>query len=344
MNPGTRSVTPERRSGEGEQVGSILIIKPSSFGDVIHTLPVLPLLREAYPQATIRWLVNPEWQPLLAGHPDLDEAVIFPRRELRGFFGLGRKLDWIKGARAQWRSDLVLDFQGLLRSALIGRACNRGRLIGLADAREGACYLYDEAVLTTPSHPGGRPLHAVERYLRVTDALGLNGVPRWHLPAGQPPERFNLEEPFVLLHPFARGAGKSLRREEIELFCEQINAPVVLVGQTKDDPGNIDRLDHVENLLNHTTLPELIWLIRKAAFVVSVDSGPMHIAAALAKPMLAIHTWSDPLLVGPYHPQAWIWQEKRLMQIEDARRITSGVRPRTAPDIASIAAFVTEAM
>jgi ADP-heptose:LPS heptosyltransferase len=89
-------------------------------------------------------------------------------------------------------------------------------------------------------------------------------------------------------------------------------------------------LDNTQDFLNRTTLGELIWLIRRALYVVSVDSGPMHIAAALTPRLLSIHTWSDPRRVGPYQPEAWVWKEGALFQMKDidnpgAHTATSGV-------------------
>ena len=88
------------------------------------------------------------------------------------------------------------------------------------------------------------------------------------------------------------------------------------------------------DLLNRTTLPELIWLLRRASYVVSVDSGPMHIASAITPLLVSIHTWSDPAKVGPYHPDAWIWKDGALFQ-----RKTPATR-EPAADIHALAAFV----
>lgn len=209
------------------------------------------------------------------------------------------------------KADLVLDFQGLLRSALIGRLCRGGQLAGLSDAREGARFFYDRVadVSTAP--------HAVDRYLRLVAEVGapVSAPLEWPLPAGNPPADFALREPFVLLHPFSRGAGKSLTPQQVRDFCTAI-APtrVVLAGRAVERVGPIE---NVTDLLNGTTLTELIWLIRRAAFVVSVDSGPMHIAAAITPALLSIHTWSDPAKVGPYRPEAWVWKEGHLFQMGD---------------------------
>jgi heptosyltransferase I len=313
---------------------SILIIKPSSLGDVVHTLPAVALVRRAWPQARLAWVVNPEWAPLLEGNPDVDEIVIFPRRELGGH--PLKTLRWLRGLRREHRSDLVLDFQGLLRSAVMGRFARGGRFVGLSDAREGARYFYDAVAQV------GRE-HAVERYLKLVALLGLDlhGPLTWRLPPGNPLAGFAAPAGgYVLLHPFARGEGKSLTPEQVADFAEALPLPVVLAGRANATlpcplPGN------VTSLLNHTTLSELIWLIRHARFVVSVDSGPMHIAAALTPNLLSIHTWSDPRLVGPYRPEAWIWKDRTLFQACELRDGPATGKPLAAPDVQAVAAHVT---
>lgn len=312
---------------------SILVVKPSSLGDVVHTLPAVSLLKRTWPEARLRWVVNPEWAPLLEGNRDLDEIIIFPRRELSG--SLLKQIRWLRATGTAYRSDLVLDFQGLLRSALIGRFCRGGTLVGLSDAREGARLFYDRAV------PVKRE-HAVDRYFKLVAALGIDtsGPLTWNLPQGTRPAGFTLEEPFVVLHPFSRGEGKSLSIEEAADFAAALPCPVVLAGranvETKPDKNLVD-------LLNRTTLSELIWLIRHARFVVSVDSGPMHIAAALTPHLLALHTWSDPALVGPYRPEAWVWKDRTLFQVRELYTPASpAAKPRTAPDLKAVATFVGE--
>lgn len=95
------------------------------------------------------------------------------------------------------------------------------------------------------------------------------------------------------------------------------------------------------NCLNRTSMSELIWLIRQARFVVSVDSGPMHIAAALTPHLLSLHTWSDPALVGPYRPEAWVWKDRTLFQVHELRTPPPpALKPTTAPDLAAVAAHV----
>ena len=313
------------------EVRDILVVKPSSLGDIVHTLPAVALVKGRWPNARLRWLINPEWAPLLDGNPHVDESVLFPRGQFRGPVGWARIPGWAKQLAAR-KADLVLDFQGLLRSALIARLCRAdgGRIVGLSDAREGARHFYDQNVDISGQ------THAVARYLALVAALGIDtaGPLDWPLPSGTAPGGFAATEPFVLLHPFSRGTGKSLTSTEVAEFCHVL-APrrVVLAGRSET---TVAQTPNVTNLLNRTTLPELIWLLRRAAFTVSVDSGPMHIAAALGPRVLSLHTWSDPAKVGPYQADAWIWKNQTLFQM---RNLANPATHQPATDLASLAHF-----
>ena len=290
---------------------SILIIKPSSLGDVVHTLPAVACVRRQWPQARLAWLVNSEWVPILAGNPDVDEVIEFPRKDFRGLCGWARLPGWSRKLGAQIQPDMVLDFQGLLRSALIARGVG-GESWGTSDSREGARFLHHHVV---PVPARKDPVHAVKRYLALVGAIGcdIGGTLEWRIPegtapAGTPPE-------FVLLHPFSRGEGKSLTGEEVAAFCRDLAPiPVVIAGRGE---ASFSESANTVNLLNRTTLPELCWLARHAMFVISVDSGPAHIAAAVTRNLLAIHTWTDPRKVGPFQPDAHVWKDGRIGRMGD---------------------------
>ncbi len=291
-------------------ISSILIIKPSSLGDIVHTLPAAALLRDAYPEADVTWVINPEWAPLLRGNKSVDHVHIFPRGDL-GSFGMSKHLlPWLRQV-GRLRPDIAFDFQGLLRSALIGKISHPRAFYGMSDAREGA-HLFYQVTATVD-----RQAHAVERYLSLVEKFGvpIERPLRFPLPTGDRVERFDEDEPFVLFHPFARGQRKSLSDLAVEEFCHAL-APrrVVIVGRTRRD---LPVPDNCVNLLNHTTILQLIWLIRRARFTVSVDSGPMHIAAALSDRLISIHTWSDPRKVGPYNPDAWVWKNGGLLRVRE---------------------------
>ena len=303
---------------------SILVLKPSSFGDIIHTLPAVARLRACWPESKISWLVNPEWSPLLRGNPVVDDVLIFPRQDFRGWGGPFRFHRWLHARILGLRPDLALDFQGLLRTALVGRAARAGTFVGLGDAREGARWFYDETIPV----PGGVP-HAVERYLALSDAVTAEagvafsgpgtGALSFPLPRGEPLTDVPLSESgYILLHPFARGADKSLTVEQVHRICARLAPRQVVVVGKQQEPA-VALPPNALNLLNRTSISQLLGLIRQAAFVISVDSGPAHLAAALRKPMVALHAWSDPRRVGPYHPEAWVLRSGELLRVSELR-------------------------
>ncbi len=208
---------------------SILIIKPSSLGDVVHTLPAVAAIRAANPHAEITWLINPEWATLLRGNPDIDHVRIFPRGDFRGLGAPASLLPWLRQTR-QLRPDIAVDFQGLLRSALIGRISGARQFFGLSDAREGSRFFYHQVARVE------RRSHAVERYLKLAETMGATvSLPlRFPLPSGDPLPRFDDYPPFILLHPFARGRGKSLSNAVVEEICRSCSPTrVVVVGKSK---------------------------------------------------------------------------------------------------------------
>jgi ADP-heptose:LPS heptosyltransferase len=313
----------------------ILIIKPSSLGDVVHTLPAVASIRKTNPKAEITWVVNPEWAPVLRGNKSIDHVHIFPRGQLGGFGMPGSLLPWLWKTRGL-QPDAALDFQGLLRSALIGRISKARDFYGMSDAREGARLFYDHVVKVN------RTEHAVERYLKLAESFGAEIERPLHfpLPSGDPIPHFDESIPYVLLHPFARGRRKSLTDATIESFCRAF-APVRVVlagrtGRTFSVPENCI------SLLNQTSVLQLIWLIRAARFTVSVDSGPMHIATAISDRVVSIHTWSDPRKVGPYNPSAWVWKNRELVQVRDLQPPPKRKSKRiiTAEDVEQIATLV----
>jgi heptosyltransferase-1 len=276
----------------------------------VHTLPAVAAIHDAYPNAEITWVINPEWTTLLRGNPDVDHVHIFPRGEFRGLSAPRSLWPWLKKTK-MLRPDVAFDFQGLLRSALIGRVSRPREFWGMSDGREGSRLLYQQVAKVD------RRAHAVDRYLKLVEAFGvpIPGQLRFPLPTGDPLPRFDPYPPFVLLHPFARGPRKSLSNAVIEEFCRAFEPlRVVVVGKTS---RKIIVPDSCVDLSNQTTLLQLIWLIRAARFTISVDSGPMHIAAAVTSELLSIHTWSDPRRVGPYNSDAWIWKNGQLLRAKD---------------------------
>lgn len=292
----------------------ILLVKPSSLGDIVHTLPAAAAIHRAAPGARIGWLVNSEWKPLLEGVPFIDRIVGFPRREFRGLGGILRARAWADETLKPSCYDLAIDFQGLFRSAWLAR---RGapRVAGFTRSREGASLFYDERIDVSDWDRR----HAVDRNLALAAALGAPaGEPVFPLPAGVAPAGFpDLPTAPVVIHPFSRGEGKSLSAAETRELCDLLAPhPVVIVGVPEGSVA-LDWPGHVTDLLGKTDLSGLIHVLRLAAWTLSVDSGPMHLAAGLSDRVLSIHTWTNPAMVGPRRSGAWIFRESRLVRVSD---------------------------
>lgn len=314
----------------------MLLIKPGSMGDVIHALPVAAAIRQAWPGAGLTWVVDPRWAPLLEGNPAVSRVHLFPRQEFRGPGGWALAARWY-AALGGMRPDYVVDLQGLLRSALMAKLCRGKVVVGLSDAREGARLFYRRC--------GGvlRGEHAVFRYLRCLPPLGVPVPARreFFLPQGTAP---SLPDGYIVLHPFARGAGKSMEAGAIRAFVAEFRAkskrPVVIVGV--GDPPDLPP-GGVIDLAGKTSLPGLIGILRGAGFVVSADSGPMHLAAALGIPLLGVHTWSDPRRVGPFDENAWIWQGGEIRR-QDFKKSPLEQKPFTPGSAREAARFVAAAL
>ena len=295
----------------------ILLIKPSSMGDVIHALPVATALHQAWPKAEICWLIHPALQDLVKSHSAVANTILFPRDQFRGIVGGIHSLKWAYTLRSL-QPDLAIDLQGLLRSALIARTSGARHIMGLSDAREGASFFYSSVATVDPTS------HAVTRYMSILKKLGcLSSEPIFELPEGKVPLHFSIKAPFVVMHPYARGRGKSLTQQQVVAFARALRPfPVVVVGQGEKMQG---LPNNVFDWSGQTTLLELIGLLRQASFVVSSDSGPMHLAAALQpKRLIAIHLWSDPLRVGPWSSEAFVWKHG---QLKSHQELTEASRP-----------------
>ncbi|MFV0414963.1 MAG: glycosyltransferase family 9 protein [Chthoniobacterales bacterium] len=318
----------------------ILIIKPGSLGDIIHALPAAAWIKKQYPESQLDWLVDTRWRPLLEKHPHIDRLIEFPRTRFQGPLASLRFFPWLKSL-GTLRPDLTLDLQGLLRSALMARAAKSIRIVGGDDAREGAGRFYHESVAINSS------LHGVERYRSIVQAAGIDTTspPHFDLPAGTLPTHFKPEPPFVLLHPLSRGKNKSLSKEATQFLIKAL-APlrVVLIGRSAEE---IFAQDDPDNLINRSTLPELPDLCRAARFIISVDSGPAHLAAAVNPNTLAIHSWSDPRRVGPWEKKAFVWKSGQIFQIAELANVPDEKLHQSAPlptetELTKIADFIKQ--
>lgn len=282
----------------------VLIVKPSSLGDVVHALPVLRLLRSHQPTASVDWWLSPGLFPLLERDPDIDRLIPFHKRALRPGFAALRQV------RAR-RYDLIIDLQGLARSGVMTWLAGGARSIGLDLGREGARAFYDEAIPRPASDA-----HAVDWYLEVARRLGIDTrrsfdwLPR---PEGELPAREHEEH--IALIPGARWLNKRWPAEHFRqlvksLLATQPELRFAVYGDAGDRPLAREitaaRPDRVADRTGATSLPELMDRLRSARVVVTNDTGPMHIAAALGRPVIGLFGPTDARLTGPYGSTASI--------------------------------------
>jgi heptosyltransferase-1 len=263
----------------------ILVVRLSSMGDVIHALPAVASLKHSFPHSALTWVIRPRWAPLLEGNPFVDEVIPL-ERSARG------TLRTLKALRQQ-RFDFVVDFQGLIQSAMVAASVRSDRKVGLhrSQAREGAAALfYSTAVLT-------RSVHRVDTNIELAAAAGASSVLRvFPLPEGKPEGELP-EGKFVLASPLAGWGSKQWPIEFYEELAQRLDMPLVVNGP----PDAAGLLAGIEGAHLHLSgIPGLIDATRRAHAVIGVDSGPMHLAAALLKPGVAIFGPTDPASHGPY--------------------------------------------
>jgi heptosyltransferase-1 len=271
-------------------ITGILVVRLSAMGDVIHALPAVASLKHSFPGSHLTWVVEPKWAPLLEGNVFVDRVVELDRRSPGGLLRAWREL------RAR-RYDLAVDFQGLIKSALVASAARPERIFGFhhSQVRERlAALCYSNRTISTSAH-------AVERYLDLAAAAGAGSIVRtFPIPPGSP-EGSPPPEPFVLACPLAGWRGKQWPLEYYGRLARLLRAewgmPLIVTGP----PGAREALGGIEEApFFPTSLIGLIWLTRQAVAVVGVDSGPLHLAAALGKCGVAIYGPTDPARNGPY--------------------------------------------
>jgi heptosyltransferase I len=281
---------------------SLLVIKPSSLGDIVHALQVVQTFARERPECRISWVVRERFAGLVQAAPFVSETIIFRRRDgWRAFLRLLRQL-------RQRRFDAVWDMQGLLRSGLMTAAARAPEKWGRPDAREGAGLFYRQCV---DRPPGAGPHHALEILQPFLTAAGLK--PRLHFPLelkpgpGYPWQAFFAGDPrnTFLIFTDSRGVEKEWPRfsELTELILATI--PDSRVAWCAGQPGRPAGTVPADRFLNLTGCPmdQMIALVRRPATFIGNDSGPMHLAAASGNRVLAIFGPTSPRRFGPFPPE-----------------------------------------
>lgn len=275
--------------------GRILVVKMSSLGDLFHALPVVHLVRKTT-GATIDWVVQPEYEELVHAFVDVDEVITYPRKGgIKSLWGFIRRLRSTKYT-------MVLDMQGLMKSAWVARAARSERVIGPSFQREGARIMYDVV-----AGPRNRERHAVDENLDMLRFLSLPTGPV-EFPVEFPEMPVQNKGPRIALVFKSRWPSKNWPVGSFSQLAKRLVAELdafLYLAGSEDQKSEAQTIAdavgrHVENLCGHTSIVQLGGYLKKMDLVITVDSGPMHIASAVGTPVLALFGPTNPLRTGPY--------------------------------------------
>ncbi|NCC49745.1 MAG: lipopolysaccharide heptosyltransferase family protein [Spartobacteria bacterium] len=287
-NPMTSDIT-------GRPPPAIVLVKLSSLGDLFHALPTAALLKK-HLQARLDWVTQPEYQALVECFPMVDRVFTYPRRNVfRQYLPFMREL-------RHSRYDLVIDLQGLFKSAMITAGIRGHKKIGPSYYREGAALFYDEV-----AGARNKNRHAVEEALDIVRHLGLP-VDDVSFPVSFPRRPLETGHPRIALLPRSRWPTKNWPIEHFITLANGLraqcpNAVFYIVGGPGDQAPCAQMAQGVEGAIDtsgKTSLVELGSLLQEMDLLITVDSGPMHMAAACGTPVLALFGPTDPVRTGPY--------------------------------------------
>jgi heptosyltransferase-1 len=290
----------------------VLIIKPSSLGDIIHTFPAVYALQQTQPHLQLSWVVNDSFSGIVSLLPGVERVIPFPRREI-GRLHWRSIREFISNLRAE-KYDLAIDFQGLFRSGLITWLSQAKRRAGFADAREGATCFYQQKVRVPDNLR-----HAVDKNLFLARALfdlpadflpepKLQVRPEWLdsaaglLQAGGRPV---LAVGFSSRWPSKTWPSVFFAEVIRQVIARVPNVQCWLLG-SKSEHDDAEKLrlllnsPQLVNLAGSSSMETLVGLLKASDALLTNDSGPMHIAAALQTPCVALFGATDPELTGPY--------------------------------------------
>lgn len=285
------------------------------MGDILHALPAVTALRLAHPGWRIGWAVEPQWKPLLAAEgalargpamPLVDRIHMIPaRRWARTPLSVAtwRQIRQVRHELRAEQYDVCVDLQGALRSAIIARWARASRLIGEDNPRERvARYLFSERVPT-------RGIHVIEQAVEVVRAIAGDALtpPLPLLPVDEAAEaRANsIAAPFILLNPGAGWGAKRWPADRYATTAIHLRAAgynvVVNAGPGEEPLANeIHTRSNGAASVFRSSIAELIALTRRAALVIGGDTGPVHLASALGRPVVGIFGPTDPVRNGPF--------------------------------------------
>ena len=305
---------------EMDEPESILIVKLSAIGDVVHTLPLLEVLRKNLPQARIDWVVEEEAGQIILGHPMIDHVLVSHRKTWQKSVmragqratALREMIQFVHKLRAH-KYDLVIDLHGLFKSGILTGLSRAKRKIGFTGGKEGSSLF-----LTERPYYVNYDQHALDRYLKTIDYLGYKNYPwKGEIPVGQHDrdtiESFMIEnglqkERIVAVNPMARWRTKLWLPERFAVLADRVqtslNGKVVFTGSQQDRIVIDEIVREMKttplDLAGRTSLKALAYLYSQCYLLITTDTGPMHMAAAMGCPVVALFGPTAPWRTGPY--------------------------------------------
>ncbi|MCI5146269.1 MAG: glycosyltransferase family 9 protein [Candidatus Electrothrix sp. AR3] len=326
-----------------EKQKRILIIKPSSLGDIIHTLPVVHALKRYFPGSSIGWVVQQSYAPLLVADKSIDTVypISIPSTsdphagQDAWLQALKATVHTLKMLRAQFQQepyDLILDLHASLRSGLLGRTNPGGKRIGFKDAKELNTFFQNE-LIAVPAEMK----HAQDKNLLFCTHLQCQVREEdFYLCCGEEDNqkvkaflaRHGLNKKQVIYaNPAARWQSKFWPVEHWAALADQFDAQgkSLVFGGSKQDVEYIDSIKkkmHTSPVIaaGHLSLPQSIALMQHASLYIGLDSGPMHMAALSRIPVVALFGPTHPERVGPYGVEHRIIRVEQLDCLECRKR------------------------
>lgn len=293
-----------------------MIIKPSSLGDIVLALPALNALRKSFPDAKITWLVRPEFAPLLENHPDLNDLIIFDRKLLgKAWFYPSAFASLLSFIRRLQRSkfDAVIDLQGLFRTASLAWLTRCKIRFGIAKARELAHFFYTHKVEQDQDC-----IHLVDYYLKIIKTITDSEVQVCFVFPHDPDADGSVSallknhdikpDNYAVFIPGSAHSDKCWPIRRFAALADKISSHFhlsIAATGTESEKETVESLKNlanvpIANIAGQTSLTELISLLQAAKLVVTNDTGPGHIAAALGTPLVMMFGRSNPARVAPY--------------------------------------------
>ncbi len=294
----------------------ILIVRLSSLGDIVHTIPAQQQIRSHLSKTEIHWLTQPPYDSLLRHTDGITRVWLANTRNWRKRMDVLSEISGLITSLRQQGFDLALDFQGLMKSALLARLSGASQVVGFARNRftePGSAWFYSTKV----SGENGDRRHVIEVNLELARLLGCSEAANPLIPLRIPQEtaqyvetqlcRIGIDHP-ILISPGAGWETKLWRAENYAHLCSEINHRLGLPVVFNYGPGEESLIEQVRAAAPvpietfPTNILELAALCQQSRLLIGGDTGPLHLAVALGVPTVAIMGPTSPWRNGPFNP------------------------------------------